>query len=43
MTPLGAEAVAVIEGRHADPFSYRGLHVDDGCAVLRVFLPDAPR
>src|SRR5262245_39206315 len=41
MTPLPPEAVAIIEGRHADPFSYLGLHVDAGSAVLRVFLPEA--
>jgi len=41
MTPLAPEAIAVIEGRHADPFSYLGPHVDNGCAVVRVFLPDA--
>ena len=35
------EAVAVIEGRHADPFRYLGPHVESGRPVLRVFLPDA--
>jgi 1,4-alpha-glucan branching enzyme len=40
MKALSPEAIAVIEGRHADPFSYLGPHVDNGSAVLRVFLPD---
>jgi 1,4-alpha-glucan branching enzyme len=41
MKSLGPEAVAVIEGRHADPFRYLGPHIDDGGAVLRVFMPGA--
>ena len=41
MTALSPEAVAIVEGRHADPFSYLGLHVDNGSTVLRVFLPEA--
>src|SRR5215470_8768155 len=41
MKPLAPEAVAIIEGRHADPFGYLGPHADDGDAVLRVFLPQA--
>jgi 1,4-alpha-glucan branching enzyme len=41
MMPLPPDAVAIVEGRHADPFSYLGPHVDNGCAILRVFLPDA--
>ena len=43
MTALTPEAVAVIEGRHADPFRYLGPHVEDGVPVVRVFLPDARR
>jgi 1,4-alpha-glucan branching enzyme len=38
---LSPEAFAVIEGRHADPFHYLGLHVEKDTAVIRVFLPDA--
>ncbi len=41
MKPLSPEAVAVIEGRHADPFHYLGPHVDKGRAILRVLMPDA--
>ena len=41
MTALTPEAVAVIEGRHADPFRYLGPHVEAGVPVVRVFLPDA--
>ena len=40
---LPPEAYAVIEGRHHDPFQYLGPHVQDGVAVVRVFLPDASR
>jgi 1,4-alpha-glucan branching enzyme len=41
MSPLDPEAMAVIEGRHSDPFHYLGPHVENGQAVLRVFLADA--
>jgi 1,4-alpha-glucan branching enzyme len=41
MTALSSEAIAVIEGRHADPFRYLGPHVEDGVPVVRAFLPDA--
>jgi 1,4-alpha-glucan branching enzyme len=41
MTALSPEAVAVIEGRHADPFRYLGPHVENGVPIVRVFLPDA--
>ncbi|BAT59639.1 1,4-alpha-glucan branching enzyme GlgB [Variibacter gotjawalensis] len=34
-------ARAVIEGRHADPFSYLGRHEENGRAVVRAFVPDA--
>src|SRR5712671_2647799 len=43
MKPLSPEAIAVIEGRHADPFRYLGPQVEDGRPVLRVFIPDAMR
>jgi 1,4-alpha-glucan branching enzyme len=38
---LVPEALAVIEGRHADPFRYLGPHVEDGVPVVRVYLPGA--
>ena len=38
---LAPEALAVVEGRHADPFRYLGPHVQDGVPVVRVFLPGA--
>jgi 1,4-alpha-glucan branching enzyme len=41
MTALLPEAMAVIEGRHADPFRYLGPHEEDGVPVVRVLLPDA--
>ena len=41
MKPLGPQATAVIEGRHADPFRYLGPHVEKGRPVLRVFIPGA--
>ena len=41
MTALTTEAVAVIEGRHADPFRYLGPHVEAGAPVVRVLLPGA--
>jgi 1,4-alpha-glucan branching enzyme len=41
MTALSADAVAVIDGRHADPFRYLGPHTEDGIPVVRVFLPGA--
>jgi 1,4-alpha-glucan branching enzyme len=41
MSELGSAARAIIDGRHADPFSYLGPHVEDHATVLRVFLPDA--
>ena len=39
MTVLTTEAVAVIEGRHADPFRYLGPHVDDGARSFASFSP----
>jgi 1,4-alpha-glucan branching enzyme len=41
MSPLSAEAYAVIEGRHSDPFRYLGPHVEGDTPLVRVFLPDA--
>jgi 1,4-alpha-glucan branching enzyme len=41
MTALTPEALAVVAGRHADPFRYLGPQVENGKAVVRVFLPDA--
>src|SRR5260370_41782508 len=41
MSSLTPEAYAVIEGRHSDPFSYLGPHVENDSSVVRVFLPDA--
>jgi 1,4-alpha-glucan branching enzyme len=43
MTKLSAEAYAIVEGRHADPFHYLGLHTEGGRTVVRAFLPDASR
>jgi 1,4-alpha-glucan branching enzyme len=41
LSALPAEAYAIIEGRHSDPFHYLGLHRENGASVVRVFLPDA--
>ena len=41
MTKLPAEAYAIIEGRHSDPFHYLGLHAEGGQNVVRAFLPEA--
>ena len=41
MSALTAEAYAVIEGRHSDPFHYLGLHVEGDKSVVRAFVPDA--
>jgi hypothetical protein len=41
MTKLPAEAYAIVEGRHADPFHYLGLHKEGGKTVVRAFLPEA--
>src|SRR6266446_5095628 len=41
MSQLSAEAIALIEGRHADPFVYLGPHLDDGVPIVRAYLPDA--
>ena len=41
MNALSPIALAVIEGRAADPFAYLGLHHENGKNVVRAFLPDA--
>ena len=41
MTKLSAEAYAIIEGRHTDPFRYLGLHAEGDRNIVRAFLPEA--
>ena len=41
MTKLSAEAYAIVEGRHSDPFHYLGLHAEGDRNVVRAFLPEA--
>src|SRR5947209_1108184 len=41
MTELSAEAYAIVEGRHSDPFHYLGLHTEGDRNVVRAFLPQA--
>jgi 1,4-alpha-glucan branching enzyme len=41
MISLSADARAVIEGRHADPFRYLGPHPEGRTTIVRVFLPEA--
>jgi len=41
MTKLSAEAYAIVEGRHGDPFHYLGPHDEAGRTVVRAFLPNA--
>ena len=41
MTELPAEAYAIIQGRHTDPFRYLGFHAENGRNVVRALLPDA--
>ena len=41
MNDLPAEAYAIIEGRHSDPFHYLGRHSENGRNVVRAYLPDA--
>src|SRR6202158_2573920 len=41
MSKLSAEAYAIVEGRHSDPFHYLGLHTEGGKTVVRAFLPEA--
>src|SRR6202035_119644 len=43
MTKLSAEAYAIVEGRHSDPFHYLGLHAEGGKTVVRAFLPEASK
>jgi 1,4-alpha-glucan branching enzyme len=43
MTKLSAEAYAIVEGRHSDPFHYLGLHMEGGQTVVRAFLPEASK
>jgi len=42
MTQLSAEAYAIVEGRHADPFHYLGLHTEGDRTVVRAFFPKRP-
>src|SRR2546430_10961045 len=41
MTELSAEAYAIVEGRHSDPFHYLGRHTEGDQTVVRAFLPEA--
>src|SRR5258708_16190433 len=41
MTKLPAEAYAIVEGRHSDPFHYLGPHKEDDKTIVRAFLPEA--
>ena len=41
MVDLSPDALAVIAGRHADPFRYLGRHIENGRTVVRALLPDA--
>src|SRR5258707_12189422 len=41
MTKFPAEAYAILEGRHSDPFHYLGLHDEGDQKVVRAFLPEA--
>src|ERR1700730_16258514 len=41
MSKLSAEAYAIVEGRHADPFHYLGMHTEGDRTVVRAFLPEA--
>ena len=43
MTKLSAEAYAIVEGRHSDPFHYLGLHDEGGKTIVRAFLPEASK
>src|SRR4030088_969528 len=43
MTKLSAEAYAIVEGRHSDPFHYLGLHTEGDRTVVRAFLPEASK
>jgi len=41
MSKLSAEAYAIVEGRHSDPFRYLGPHIENDHSVVRAFLPQA--
>lgn len=41
MSRLPAEAYAIVEGRHSDPFRYLGPHIENERPVVRAFLPQA--
>ena len=41
MNKLPAEAYAIIEGKHSDPFRYLGLHSEGDHNVVRAFIPEA--
>src|ERR1700691_4078305 len=43
MKKLSAEAYAIVEGRHPDPFHYLGLHTEGDKTVVRAFLPEASK
>ena len=43
MTKIAPEGLAIIEGRHHDPFNYLGPHVENNKAVVRAFLPNAQK
>ena len=43
MTKLSAEAYAIVEGRHSDPFHYLGVHTEGDKTVVRAFLPEASK
>ncbi len=43
MKELTAEAYAILEGCHSDPFQYLGPHSEDGRTVVRAFLPEAQK
>lgn len=40
---LSAEAYAIIEARHSDPFHYLGPHIEGDQAVVRAFMPHASK
>ena len=40
---LSAEAYAIIEARHSDPFHYLGPHFEGDRAIVRAFMPKASR
>jgi len=38
---LPADAYAILEGKHSDPFRYLGPHLENETPVVRAFLPNA--